>query len=223
MTADLQPQARRYLISLESPFLIWATPQANIMTDSRIEPWNSWAKINFTSSSTGTNRLSFYFLWRNPTEYYAVINASSFLVLNGYCRVGRDGGIFPDYRHSEVRLMANLYPWEWWNTPPTLPAWQSNQQQELLDLWVSGGGTFDVGAIDARDVYTAANLQYTLFLVPPHGVVVFEVALDVHYRRHRLCRLFERRFRDHVSRCDHLASDGATGNHRDNSNRRRYA
>jgi hypothetical protein len=181
LTADLAPQARRYLITLERPFLIWASPQSNIITDSRIESWNSWAKISFTSSSSGAHHLNFYFLWSNETDYYAVINSTSFVIANGYCQVGRDGGFFPDYRHSGINLRGHHFPMEWWNTPPTFPAFQTGQQQDLFSLSVSGGGFLDVGALDAREVHKVAFLDYNLLLVPPRGTVVFEVGLSVFY------------------------------------------
>ena len=81
---------------LDSPFLVWTRPLV-ALDDSTIEPWNSRAKILFTRSNysrgwgtalledRGTEELSFYFLWDNPGDGWALVTIDGFLVLNGFC------------------------------------------------------------------------------------------------------------------------------------------
>ena len=166
---------------LNSPFLIW--PTLGVFFDSSsIEPSNSWAKIKVDSDrSSGYEELSFYFLWENPSDRLAVVNVDAYLVASGFCTVGRDGGFWPGERYSSLALDAHLYLLEWWNQPPTQPLPQTDQTQRVLDLSTYGGGFGDVVAIEVANVFRGYDLRFEMFLIPPHGVVVFEVALSISY------------------------------------------
>jgi hypothetical protein len=164
--------------NIDSPFLIWATP-SNILTDSQIEPFKSRAKILFTSTArSGVRELSFYYLWRNPSDRFAVINIDGYLVLNGFCQAGQDGGFFPGSRSTSLSLKTTMVPLEWWNQPPTSPLFQASQSETVLSFSARGSQGFgDVGAIESRSISRASGLGYNLFLIPPHGVTVIEYSL----------------------------------------------
>jgi hypothetical protein len=167
---------------LDAPFLIWPT-QGIFFDSSHYEPWNSWGKIKFDSSKeNGGEELSFYFLWSNPSEGYSVINVDAYLILNGFCSVETGGGFFAGDRQSSLTLSSRLYLLEWWNQPPTSPLMQTDQFQNALHLYAEAGGTFDFdGDFDGQYIYRGYDLRYTLFLIPPHETVVFEVALNISY------------------------------------------
>ncbi len=172
-------------VLLNRPFLIWPT-QGVFFDSSKVEPSNSSAKFKVDSSaSNGFEEMSFYFLWDNPKDTVAVININAYLVLHGTCRVGSDGGVLPGIisgdRYSQLWLTANLYPLEWWNQPPTQPLHQTDQSQQALFLHTNTGGWGSVGAIELQTVFRGYDLSHTLMLVPPHGVVVFEVAASVSF------------------------------------------
>jgi hypothetical protein len=172
--------AAQYVL-LNSPFLIWPT-HGLFFDSSQIVPSNSWAKFTLESSrSSGYEEMSFYYLWDNPSDQYAVINVDGYLVLNGFCRTGSDGGFWPGDRRSSLTVDARLYLLEWWNQPPTSPPFQADQYQQALQLATSTGGFGDPGAIEFRQLFRGFDLRYTLFLVPPHGVVVFEVVAAISY------------------------------------------
>jgi hypothetical protein len=161
---------------LNTPFLIWPTNSVDLEA-SEIVPANSWAKFR---ARIGTNRsffgdVKFYYLWDNPNDKFAVINADGYSIFHGTAFVGVGGGNFPANRSASVRLTATLQIFEWWNQPPTSPFVQPDQSAEILNLRVSAGGFFEVGAIDLRNVFRGSDLRHTLMLVPPRGVVVFAV------------------------------------------------
>jgi hypothetical protein len=172
--------------SLDKPFLIWAQPHANIISDSSIESFNSWAKIRVTTSADqGTENLSFYFLWDNPTDFYAVINAATFMSASGHLKAVATGGlsgIDPTSRFSDVGCSANFALWSWWQNPPPHTDYAT---QVLASIGVSAS-FWDKSA--TANVSDGASLNRTMFLVPPRGVVVFEVAFTVdYYQGHGHC------------------------------------
>ena len=79
---------------MDKPFLIWATPAANILDDSSIERGRSWAKINVEQSKPvydndgfpvkSLDRLTFYYLWENETGYTVVVDVSAYTTLCGF-------------------------------------------------------------------------------------------------------------------------------------------
>jgi len=167
-----------FYVTLEKPFLIWAT-HPYLLGDTHVEPWNSWAKFKFDSGSTyGAEQFTFYYLWENPSDRYAVVNIDGYIIVNGHCQVGQDGGNFPGDRFASVALTAQLFPLEWWNQPPTSPLQQADQTQLAFSLRTQEpAGFFDPGEIDAANAFRGCDVRYSLFVLPPHGVTVIEVAL----------------------------------------------
>ena len=174
------------IVAVNTPFLVWPS-HGLILDDPHIEPWKNSAKfrINSTSASNGLETLTFYFLWENPNSKYVVTNIGSSLVLNGYCEISANGGfmgIFPGGK-SYLSLDARLAIYDWNTQPPVQPFPQSKQSNHILTLSADGGGYFEsVGAIEYTTAKGNFNLGYDLFLLPPHGVGVFEVDLSFSYQ-----------------------------------------
>ncbi len=165
---------------LNTPFLIWPTNSVDLEA-SEIVASNSWAKFR---ARIGTNKafygdVKFYYLWDNATDKFAVINANGYSIFHGTAFVGVGGGVFPANRAASVKLTASLQILEWWNQPPTQPYGQQDQSAEILNLRVSAGGFWEVGALDLKNVFRGSDLRHTLLLVPPRGVVVFVVTTTV--------------------------------------------
>jgi hypothetical protein len=167
------------LVTLDTPFLIWATPRSNIISDSHIEAFNSWAKFRVESSdSSGTHKLSFYYLWDNPSEFYAAINASTFMGATGRLKASVSGGpsgISPTSRYSDVYCSANFALWSWWRQPPISTPYTSQSLasvHEFASFWDKS---------EAVSVADGANLNQTMYLVSSKGTVVFEVMLQITY------------------------------------------
>jgi len=158
-------------VFLNSPTVIWSTPGV-LLQSSHVEPWKSWAK--FTAHSTESyslEQLSFFFYWENPSDRYAVIDVDTYLVLNGFCLAGSDGGFFPGDRRSNLSVQARLYLYELWNEPPTPPGWEN---EVALSLSTSTGDFWDVGAIEFEEIFRTLNVSLNTRAVPPHGMALFE-------------------------------------------------
>lgn len=172
--------APKFYELLDRPFTIWPTGGVYVHAE-QVEPANSWAKITVDSELASVDELSFYFLWQNPSDTHTVIDVDAYLVLNGFCQAGSEGGYFPGTRASQLNVWARLDLLESWNQPPTSPLWQVDQAQQALVLSTDTSGWFDDNATDSEAVFRGYDLRHNLFLVPPHGEVVIEVALYVRY------------------------------------------
>ncbi|MFZ0455900.1 MAG: hypothetical protein WAM24_19285 [Ignavibacteriaceae bacterium] len=184
---DIGPANPNFNVAaVNTPFLVWPS-HGLILDDPHIEPWKNSAKfrINSTSASNGSETLTFYFLWENPSSKYAVTNIGSSLILNGYCEISADGGtagIVPG-GNSSLNLDARLTIYDWTAQPPVPPFPQNTQTNHILTLSADGGGWFEsVGAIEYTTAKGNFDLGYNLFLLPPHGVGVFEVVLSFSYQ-----------------------------------------
>jgi hypothetical protein len=72
---------------LDRPIAILPTGGVYVHAD-QVESANSWVKFTVDSDSVaGSEYLSFYFLWVNPSDTHAVIDVNAYLVLNGFCQV----------------------------------------------------------------------------------------------------------------------------------------
>jgi hypothetical protein len=176
------PLAPPYLYVLDRPFLIWGAPHSNILIDTHIEPWNSWAKIRVVAETggdhkSGEERLSFYFIWENETDYYAVIDASTVLAAHGACRARAEGGLgyllLPP--PALLSATANLRLWQWSAQPQT---WVATPPSTVFELAAEAGVFEDTRTTSVWDSF---DLDYRSFAVQPRGVVVIEVILAVSY------------------------------------------
>jgi hypothetical protein len=168
-----------------SPFFIYATNPSNMLVDYHADPvLHSWAKVSLSrdhvppSESSGS-QLTFFYLWSNPSEYYAVVNADCQLVFTGTCVADANTGIF-DGGLSSVGCKASLDPLEWWNQPPTLsPSYYQPKAVWYVDgfaIIADGSGFWAVDDSDVNFLTGAArDLRFVLFAVPPGASAVFEV------------------------------------------------
>lgn len=123
--------------------------------------------------------MSFYYLWSNPKDKYAVVDVHGYAIFNGTANVGSGGGLFPGSRSASARVTGSLGILEWWNQPPTSPLPQPDQSVVVLDLYVRTDGFGEVGALDFRSIFRGYDLSRTRTLVPPFGTVVLLVTAGV--------------------------------------------
>lgn len=177
---------RPYYVVLDTPFLITRT-LGLVMDDSHIEPWNSWAKVRAYAPSTqgsGSIELRFYHVWQNTSGVQVSVDAHSYLVLNGGAAAFVDGTVFPDSsRHSDVDIDVHLYPWEWWNAPPTLPLAQPDQSQNVMSLHQGGSSWFSEFTLEEQeqDVFRGYDLSYSAWSVPVNAFTVFETSMSINF------------------------------------------
>jgi hypothetical protein len=174
--------------TLDRPFLIWATwtpiPQhSNIIWDSAIEAGHSWAKIKVVDEGSGGNdRLIFYYLWENESDYQAVINVSTYLALHGFCRARGNGSFsawLNNYTEAMLDITASLTLKEWSNQPRTLtPYFPPDSDAHKRVSFLSVGSNFSEET-KTETVVDGYNLKWDLVVIPPRGVVVIEVSVAV--------------------------------------------
>lgn len=160
--------------SLDTPFLIGSIPLIGI-SDSAAVPFGSWAKFNFSTSQSGTQKVGFYFFWTNPYEDYAVINAATFMSATGHLKSHAPWTIGVNESQVEADALLNL--WFGWPTDVT----SSSSASVFLGNTGAFGSTFTGGETEGTSVSQGVSLDTTMFAVPPGNIVVFEVALLLDY------------------------------------------
>jgi hypothetical protein len=178
------PEPEPVFHAIEAPFLIWATPPS-LLSDSQIIPWNSSAKFRYQASGSaaggGRGNVTFYYLWQNEDDRYAVVDVDGYLILNGFGRVFQTGGWTSGERSTSLTIAGVMSLWEWWNQPPTSPALQPDQSQTALSLWASPSGWFADDQTVSGSIFRGYDLRNTLSVVPPQGVLVIEVEVDFNH------------------------------------------
>jgi hypothetical protein len=162
--------------TLDKPFLIWSIPLTDI-ADSAAVPFGSWAKFDFTTSSTDTSsqKVGFYYNWTNPFTDYAVINAATSFSATGYLKAHAHWALDTNQAFVEAYVLFNV--WRGW--PDDVISTTSDQ----AFLGSTGAyGSFGTGGDDVgTSVSAGVTLFDTFFAVPPGAVVVFEVAIHIVY------------------------------------------
>jgi hypothetical protein len=158
--------------TLDTPFLIWSIPLIEI-ADSAAVPFGSWAKFDFKTSQTVTQKVGFYFYWRNPYSDYAVINAATSLTATGHLRSHAPWGFGVNTSSVEADALLNL--WFGWPTDVVSSTYAAEY------LGASGAfSTFLIGPdTEGTSISSGVSLSTTMFAVPPGNTVVFEVALSL--------------------------------------------
>ena len=170
--APTGPNARR--AGLADPDLADRRP---LVDSSSIEPWNSTAKFRVQSSNSNASpAFSFWYIWVNRDEKFALIDVAGMLVVNGFCEVGSDGGLLPGFRVSAVDIDASLALLDGSSNVP-----QTSPIQNVVFLSTNTGGLFASSAIDWQTVFDGYILQFSELIVPPGELVLIEVVLTVNY------------------------------------------
>jgi hypothetical protein len=183
------------LVNLDKPFLIWQLPrpELNIFIDSHIEPMNNSVNVLVnTITGSDSTRFVFFFLWRNESDFFAVANVNSSLIVNGGCSVQAVPGIFSgDKATLSLASSLTLMRWSGWGTDPITgqnadqtpdPNFQQTQRQQISYLEVQGGHIFESAPFKSQSFsFQPFPLSHSLFVVPGQAVVVFEVALELYY------------------------------------------
>jgi hypothetical protein len=183
-------------ITLDKPFLIWQIPhpELDIFIDSHIEPLNSSVKISAHKHAGGdSTSFTFYFLWQNPSEFAAVVNVKTSLVLNGFCQVIAASGFFSGHANFlDLRARLDLLRNGGWGTDPTTGV--SNNQtlfpsqpiQRIKLLQAKGGDLLSQLSGDWDEdhqpfTFEPFPLSRDLIVIPAAASILFEVSLDVSY------------------------------------------
>jgi hypothetical protein len=196
--ADSPADSLVTFVTLDKPFLIWQFPhpQLDIWIDSHIESLKNYITV-YVDKKSGydTTFFKFHFLWTNESETWSLVNVGTSLIFNGFCIINADHGIV-DGDDVNLFLKAELKLMRWHGWPPDVdgkpadgtyqPYQQLSQHQIVWNKDVYGLGYFGGGQPGydyQRQVFTATpfGLSYQYFPVPPGGVAIFEVSLQLSY------------------------------------------
>jgi hypothetical protein len=162
-------------VSLVKPFLIWATPRSNILSDSQVAPSDSWAKFRVSSSGDESHKVSFYFLWTNPFANGVVISPFSFVIATGYIEADADRAYWLA-NVSNVGAEADFYLWQWWepSSAPILSASASLGHVSALAEYFQTDS-------ESESIAAGVRLDAGTFFVPRYSTALFEVAISVSF------------------------------------------
>ena len=190
-------------VTLDSPFLIWELPHPDLdmFRDSGIESGASWVKILLQATRTpgGPQQTDFrfYFIWDNPSDYYAVANVSSALSLNGQAVAwGSPGRLSGNFASLSVTAYLNVMRWSGWGTDPNTG--QSNDQtpypiydyqsanKSVASFDAYGGDWFHdaVPGSATFDPQIPYDMIARLVAIPGGAVTLFEVGLRINWWFH---------------------------------------
>jgi hypothetical protein len=190
-------------VPLEEPFLIWELPhpELNIWRDDQIIPGGSWVKLILeTNSSPGGQNgtdFRFYFLWENPSDYYAVANVSSSLALNGQAVAWGNGGILSgDTASLYVNTYLSVIRWSGWGNDPITgqpedqtpyPVYDYQDTTKSVVAFDAYGGDWfhDAEPKSATfDPQMPYDVSAELIAIPGGAVTLFEVGLTISWWFH---------------------------------------
>ena len=162
-------------VSLPKPFLIWATPRSNILSDSQTAPSDSWAKFRVSSSGDDSNKVSFYFLWTNPSANGVFIDPFAFVIATGYLEADADRAYWL-VNVANVSAEAAFSLWQWWLPAPA----------PILSASASLGGVSAVAEYfqsdsESKSIAAGVRLDAGTFFVPSYSTAVFEVAVSISF------------------------------------------
>ncbi len=176
----LAPELNFNFVVIERPLFVLPSNDVVIVSE-LLAPWDNVVKCNAEWDTpypdNGVDGLSYVFVWTNPNDRWVVINAESYLAVNGLCEmfVGPD-----DF--GVIGFNAFLEVLQYWNNPPTYPASEDEQVTSVFDITADGGWPFGLGDYATASIGGTYDVRYDALSVPPHGTVVFEVELGgYHY------------------------------------------
>lgn len=152
---------------------------AGVVVESEIGSLDSWARYRLGSSATavtgsGTGRLSFFTLWRNPRNVPVVVAAGARLVVNAHLAVDADwNGVaawFIGGSEARATVRARTTVWAMWDSTV-----RSIVHDRILGDAGATGGFF--GGDDSASIAFNEFLSASGFAVPAQASILIEVEL----------------------------------------------
>lgn len=163
-------------ITISTPITIISRP-TGIVSDSHIEPFNNWARLSQTVRTedplSGESKLSFLFAWQNPSNFLAVINCNSDLILNGIAQAHAWPPGFSQNRvHLNLFAQLNVF----------LGETEIDRSNFINTLFAYSSWIFGEHDLDQMNFISADFKPSSEFiLVEADQTVVFEVTFDATY------------------------------------------
>ena len=202
-----QPFAPPYYVTLDTPGWFLASSDeyfddqgqsAFMLQDFGISPGESWFKAQLYTKKDNPNprafdnppEFQFYFPWVNPSNYDAIVNVSSPLLVNGWAEAEGSWHVL-ESQHAYLFVTAylNVVRWFGWGTDPDTgqsldqtpyPGAYSGATVTNLDGF--GGNLFDSPRPGGPVTISPTNpyeVSASLILIPGGATTMFEVGLQV--------------------------------------------
>lgn len=100
------------LVVLDQPRSIIASPNAAVLTDSRISPGDNFAKMRVDRGNRGRDRVAFIFMWQNPTDQPVIVDAAATMSVNGFIQLHVNNGLLGNVGSIDVstRMSVRRFP-----------------------------------------------------------------------------------------------------------------
>lgn len=187
------PLAPSTTVTLDKPIVIWQT-QPHIETDvfigAEYTPGDAGLLFNVEDVQDAHFRtFVFYYLWENPSEFYAVVNVSTSLLFTGVCTATSNTGFFSgDTSTVDMTCFLSLIRNGGWPNDPgssttadgtPYPGYASTAFASVVGLDAVGGGLFgDPGFQQQEFSVTPFDLSFPQMVIPGGASVLFEVSVQ---------------------------------------------
>jgi hypothetical protein len=167
-------------IMVNTPFSTFAYP-SGILDDSHIEAWNSWVKFlhgDNVDTASKTVWVSFFFAWKNDSDYYAIINAKTDLISQGRCTARAVPGTLFGGAVS-LTLSASLTV----HMGTTTINYYGSQSSGVAQAYASTWGDIFGGDSETKvvNVNTTSSVSCPNIVVRDGDLVIFQVTLSANY------------------------------------------
>ncbi len=167
-------------IAVDTAATIWVSPLEVSMEPHR-EAFNNWAKFLYgdnVDTAFKTVSISFYFAWKNDSNYYAVINAKTDLISQGNCTARAvPGTIFGGAVSLSLNASLTVH------IGATTINYYGSQTASVASLYASTWGDIVGGDSQTKTQYVdrTSSLSCPNILVKDGEWVLFQVSLTSTY------------------------------------------
>ena len=187
------PLAPPTVVTLDKPIVIWETQphiESNVFIDAEYTPGDAGLRFMVDDAQDSHSRtFIFYYLWQNPSEFYAVVNVSTSLLFTGVCTATSNTGFFSgDLSTISMGCSLGLIRNGGWgvdpisNTPANgtpYPGYQQTLNAPITSLSAQGGGLFgDPGFAQQEFALTPFDLSFVNMVIPGGASTLFEVTVS---------------------------------------------
>jgi hypothetical protein len=184
------PLAPSGFVSVDTPILIWEVGPhygPHVFADGEYTPGDAGLRFNVEDRENAFRTFAFYYIWENPSEFFAVVNVATSLLFTGVCTARSATGFFTGesslFFSCGIEFIRNS---GWGNDPITnnptdgtvYPAFAATTFATVANLTASD--IFEGSGFLQREFSgTPFDLSYQQMVVPGGASVLFEVMVQV--------------------------------------------
>jgi hypothetical protein len=165
--------------AITAPSQISASPGVTV-GDSKIQPYNSWAKLKQSASSSGSGEVTFSYFWENPNNTDTVFTADAYIVLNGYAQADDNTSYwFLNHETTSLYITVQLEPFNW-SENQTIPLPGDFEYAASLSAY-GPGWPISVGDIESQNIFRGYDLRAENIVVHANQMMLFQVIMTMQY------------------------------------------